>query len=229
MTHSEVSEGHHPSEQSPATSSPTEIGITPFPDEIIVFQEQPDGNHTMSFRGKVLIQGEITEGEITIAIRPPVTFKPSELPVTAQEEQSSGLLPESTSPPVTEPHNASDTASPPPSETKDSKAVEQGNELHKFTGNPTYDAKYWELKSGKRVAEFVLATHPEEGQTEYKRIRSFDGLAVYVRDNVRKGQKDVFVEAWGPKHWTSRNQKDITGYYGKRVKVPKKYLPKQSD
>src|SRR3954468_14100944 len=106
MTHLERSEGHDPSEQPPAASSPTEIGITPFPDEVIVFQEQPDGSHTMSFRGKVTIQGEIT-----IAIRPPVTFKPSESPVPAPEEQSNGLLPESTSPPVTEPHSGAEKRS----------------------------------------------------------------------------------------------------------------------
>ena len=101
---------------------------------------------------------------------------------------------------------------------------EEGNKLHEFTGNPATDSKYWQWKkSGKRVAEFVLATHPEEGKTEYKRIRAFDGLAVYVRDNVRKGQTDVEVQAWGEKQWRSRNNKPITGYYAKTVKVPKRY------
>jgi len=79
------------------------------------------------------------------------------------------------------------------------------------------------------VAEFVLATHPEEGKTEYQRIRAFDGLAVYVRDNVRQQQTDVEVSAYGPKHWTSHNRKEITGYYAKSVKVPKRYRQQKKD
>jgi hypothetical protein len=216
MTDIEGSEGHNESDK-PNPHEGFALIANPFDGEQPQIRHTADGGFTIFLRG-----------EIHIVYQPPAADA-LESPVPGAETSASGLLPDSTPPPVTEQHSASDSASPPPSETADQGAVEQGNELHTFTGNPTYDAAYWELKTGKRVAEFVLATHPDEGETEYKRIRSFDGLAAYVRDNVRKGQKDVFVEAWGPKQWKTRHEKQMTGYYAKKVKVPKKYLPKQSD
>jgi hypothetical protein len=37
-------------------------------------------------------------------------------------------------------------------------------------------------------ADFALATHNEEGETKYWRIRAFDDLSERVRDTVCKGQ-----------------------------------------
>jgi membrane-bound lytic murein transglycosylase len=95
-----------------------------------------------------------------------------------------------------------------------------------------YDARYRERKSGKRIADFHLATHEEKNKTEYFRIRAFDDLAEKVRDSVRKGQKDVKVVAYGPKHWMGKKktqhgwtQEAVTGYYAGFVRVPKEKEP----
>ncbi len=75
---------------------------------------------------------------------------------------------------------------------------ESKNEKFEFVGNPVRDPSYWERRSGKKVAEFVLATHPEKEKTVYYRIRAFDKQAERVRDTVRKGQTGVEVSAYGP-------------------------------
>jgi hypothetical protein len=200
MENTEHSESHIPEHE--IRRPPIEIGITPFDDEAAIFRKTPEGGYTIFLRG-----------EITLTIHPP-ELPATESPVRADEA----------------PENSETLESPPQAPTGQSQAAtegsteEEGNKLHEFSGNPATNAKYWEWKkSGKRVADFVLATHPEEGKTEYKRIRAFDGLAVYVRDNVRKGQTDVEVQAYGEKYWATRNKKQITGYYAKNVKVPKRY------
>ena len=90
-------------------------------------------------------------------------------------------------------------------------------------------------KSGKRVAEFHLATHPEKEKTLYHRIRAFDKQAERVRDTVRQGQTEVAVVAYGPKYWpVTRRTKDgqqhqevVQGYYAGFVNVPKRYRGEQ--
>jgi hypothetical protein len=94
-------------------------------------------------------------------------------------------------------------------------------EKHEFVGNPVRDPSYWVRRSGKRVAEFHLATHPEKEKTLYYRIRAFDKQAERVRDTVRQGQTQVSVVAYGPKYWpVTRTTKDV-------VNVPKRYRGEQ--
>ncbi len=108
---------------------------------------------------------------------------------------------------------------------------ESENEKHEFVGNPVRDPRYWVRKSGKRVAEFHLATHPDKEKTLYYRIRAFDKQAERVRDTVRKGQTGVEVVAYGPKYWPvtkttkdgEKRQEVVQGYYAGFVNVPKRY------
>jgi hypothetical protein len=226
MTPHEQSEGHDPSAQPPAAGSKTEIGITPYPDEVIVFEEQRGGTHTLSFRGKVTI-----EGEITIAIRPPATFKASESPVPPSSALDSGLLPDSTSPPVTEQHSADNKPSWEQSLTEDGQIPESENRKFQLVGNPARKPGYRVTrKSNTRIADFVLATHPDQETTEYWRIRAFGDQAEKVRDQVQVGQKGVEVTVYGPKYWKGRKKtKDgwedtvVKGYHAGFVKVPRKY------
>jgi hypothetical protein len=114
---------------------------------------------------------------------------------------------------------------------------ESENEKHEFVGNPVRDPSYWVRKSGKRVAEFHLATHPEpdKEKTLYYRIRAFDKQAERVRDTVRQGQTQVSVVAYGPKYWpVTRRTKDgqekqevVQGYYAGFVNVPRRYRGEQ--
>jgi hypothetical protein len=110
---------------------------------------------------------------------------------------------------------------------------ESENEKHEFVGNPVRNPSYWVRKSGKRVAEFHLATRsePDKEKTQYYRIRAFDKQAERVRDTVRKGQTGVEVIAYGPKYWpvtrvTEHGQKQqevVQGYYAGFVHVPRRY------
>jgi single-stranded DNA-binding protein len=188
---------------------PIEIGITPDNPEQAVFRKTPEGGYTIFLRG-----------EIQLTIHPPVAHAAESLVPDAETPQS-GLLPESTSEPVTEPHSAAEST-----------ASEEGeNRKFELVGNPVRDPSYRERKSGKRIADFVLATHPEEEKTEYWRIRAFDKQAERVRDQVRKGQTGVEATVYGPKQWKSRKktkdgtweETEVTGYYAGFVKVPKKY------
>jgi membrane-bound lytic murein transglycosylase len=130
-----------------------------------------------------------------------------------------GLLPESTSQPAREPHSTTESTS----------SEEKGNRKFELVGNPVRDPSYRVRKSGKKIADFVLATHPEEEKTEYWRIRAFDNQAERVRDQVRKGQTGVEVTVYGPKQWKTRKKTKegsweetaVTGYYAGFVKVPK--------
>ncbi len=112
---------------------------------------------------------------------------------------------------------------------------ESENKKHKFVGNPVRDPAYWVRNSGKKVAEFHLATHPTKEETLYYRIRAFDKQAERVRDTVRKGQTGIEVFAYGPKYWpVTRRTKDgaiqhevVEGYYAGFVHVPKRYREAQ--
>jgi hypothetical protein len=125
--------------------------------------------------------------------------------------------------PVTEQHSASDTASKEQSGKED-----ETNRKHVFTGNVATEPYYRKRRSGKQLADFVLAEHPEDGQTVYRRIRAFDKQAERVRDRVEKGQQ-VEVTTYSPKQWVdSVKQKDgswgkqeRTDFYAGFLKIPK--------
>ena len=202
----ERTEGQSPSEQS---HPPIEIGITPDDPAQAVPKRTPDGGYTIFLRG-----------EIQLTIHPPAIVAAESLLPDA-ETSPSGLLPDSTSEPVTAQHSAAEST------------VSEESENRKFelVGNPVRDPSFRERKSGKRIADFVLATHPEEEKTEYWRIRAFDQQAEKVRDQVRKGQTGVEATVYGPKQWKSRRktkdgsweETEVTGYYAGFVKVPRKY------
>jgi len=209
MTPTERSGGHVPSDE----NQPSPIEFHPLEGEKVVFRTDEQGDLLLSIKGELVVRAPVD-------VFPEMLQQLLKSPVRADEAPQSSQTPE-TPPEVGTAQSEAAT---------EGSAAEEGNQLHEFTGNPATDAKYWEWKkSGKRVAEFVLATHPEEDKTEYKRIRAFDGLAAYVRDNVRKGQTDVEVQAYGEKHWATRNKKQITGYYAKTVKVPKRYRQEKKD
>ena len=145
----------------------------------------------------------------------------------------STLVPESPSEPVSDQDSAFAVPASEASESTQLHIPESENEKHEFVGNPVRDPRYWVRKSGKRVAEFHLATHPEKEKekTLYYRIRAFDKQAERVRDTVRQGQTQVAVVAYGPKYWpVTRTTKDgekrqevVQGYYAGFVNVPKRY------
>jgi hypothetical protein len=149
------------------------------------------------------------------------------------------LIPEGSPPPLREEQNEPQKESGNGSSAQPEEIFvpESENKKFEFIGNPVYDAKYRTRKSGKRIADFHLATHPEKNGTKYYRIRAFDGLAERARDTVRKGQKDVEVVAYGPKYWKGKRKTEvgwkeelIEGYYAGFVNAPstpKKDSPKQ--
>jgi single-stranded DNA-binding protein len=148
------------------------------------------------------------------------------------------LVLENTSEPVSDQHSAPAIPSSEASAPQDAQSLripESENEKHEFVGNPVRDPSYWVRRSGKRVAEFHLATHTEKEKTLYHRIRAFDKQAERARDTVRKGQTDIEVVAYGPKYWpVTRKTKDgrekqqvVQGYYAGFVNVPKRYRGEQ--
>ena len=149
-----------------------------------------------------------------------------------------GCSGDNTETPVSDPHSAPDVPSSEASEPQQSDSLqipESENERHEFVGNPVRNPAYWERRSGKQVAEFILATHPDREKTLYHRIRAFDTQAERVRDTVRGSQTDVQVVAYGPKYWpVTRRTKDgqakqevVQGYYAGFVNVPKRYREEQ--
>ena len=232
---------------------PIEIGITPDDPESAIFERTPDGGYTIFLRGEISLtihppavhaaeslmqpetggtvpfpdssetgrsQSRLLHAEQAGANNAQAAHEPSESPVPNAEGQTGSLTPDSTSEPVTEPHSATEGTS----------SEESDNRKFELLGNPVRDPSFRERKSGKKIADFVLATHPEEEKTEYWRIRAFDQQAEKVRDQVRKGQTGVEATVYGPKQWKSRKktqkgweETEVTGYYAGFVKVPKKY------
>jgi len=147
-----------------------------------------------------------------------MVWVPDSTPKPVSGEHSAPVMPSS---------EASDPANP------QLHIPESENEKFEFVGNPVRNPAFWVRRSGKQVAEFVLATHPEEDKekTLYYRIRAFDKQAERVRDTVRTGQTGVEVAAYGPKYWpVTRRTKDgqtkqevVQGYYAGFVNVPKRY------
>jgi Single-strand binding protein family len=70
-------------------------------------------------------------------------------------------------PPVIEQHGAAENTA----------SQESKNQKFELLGNPVRDPSFRVRKSGKKIADFVLATHPEEEKTEYWRIRAVDKQA----------------------------------------------------
>jgi Single-strand binding protein family len=201
MTPSERTDGHEPNQP-----SAFELRVWPTDDETVVFERQEDGRFRLSLTGRVDVIFPAPN-----SLRSPVSVDSEEsgtqipeTPVQARTEQTSGATEEEKS--------------------------EEGNEKFVFVGNPVRDPSYRVRKSGKRVADFILATNPAEDDPGYRRIRAFDDLAEKVRDQVRKGQTDIEATVYGPKHWISRRKtkegwedRDVTGYYAGFVKIPKRY------
>ena len=218
MAPSERTEGTNPADK-PTTDEGFALFVNPH--EPPQRTDYPDGGFTIYLKG-----------EIHIAYRPPVAAVP-ESPVRDAEEQTGTLIPESTQSPLSEPYSAAHPTSQNESTPAETAAAreEQENQKYELVGNPVRDPSYRVRKSGKRIADFVLATHPEEEKTEYWRIRAFDRQAEKVRDQVRKGQTGVEATVYGPKQWQSRRktkdgsweETEVTGYYAGFVKVPKKY------
>jgi len=135
-------------------------------------------------------------GEVAIALSPTVA-RATDAVLTDTAGVPYGLIPEGSPPPQSEPQNEhSEKSDTPPPETNGSLDLpESENRKHELIGNVVYDARYRERRSGKKIADFHLATHEEKNKTEYYRVRAFDDLAEKVRDNIRKGQKGVEVVA----------------------------------
>jgi hypothetical protein len=164
-----------------------------------------------------------------------ITFtKTSEFDLRPSETPANGLVLEGPTESLSVQHSASDVPSSEasgPQQTDSLHIPESENEKFEFVGNPVRDPAYWVRRSGKRVAEFVLATHRQKEKTLYYRIRAFGKQAERVRDTVRKGQTGVEVVAYGPKYWpVTRRTNDgqekkeaAQGYYAGFVHVPKRY------
>src|SRR5215217_8882861 len=199
------------------------IVLTPKDQEKVLFKRTENGGLTIKFEGKV-----------AIALSPKVA-EASGAVLTDSAGVTYGLIPEGTPPPRRKDSHASERKPASENESKDTQETqkeeifvpESENRKHEFTGNPVYDARYRVRKSGKRIADFHIATHEKKDETKYFRIRAFDGLAEKARDNVRKGQKDVEVVAYGPKYWIGKKKTEngwkeelIEGYYAGFVNAP---------
>jgi hypothetical protein len=190
--------------------------------EQVLFQRNKEGGLSIKIKG-----------EVTIALSPSVA-QASEAVLTDTAGATYGLIPEGTPPPVAEDSKLAENESAKKQE--EIFVPESENKKHEFVGNPVYDAKYRERRSGKRIADFHIATHPKENETKYYRIRAFDDLAEKVRDNIKKGQKNVQVVAYGPKYWIGKKRSEksdtgwkeelIEGYYAGFVSTPK---PRQKE
>src|SRR5215203_5431200 len=161
------------------------IVATPHAGEKVLFQRSDDGGMTIRFNG-----------EVAIALSPSVA-EASGAVLTDTAGVPYGLIPEGSIPPQSEPQSEhGEKAETPTPETNGSLDLpESENRKHELIGNVVYDARYRERRSGKKIADFHLATHEEKNKTEYYRVRAFDDLAEKVRDNIRKGQKGVEVVA----------------------------------
>src|SRR5438270_2134117 len=103
------------------------------------------------------------------------------------------------------------------------------NEKFQLVGNPAKKLRYRVTrKTNTRIADFVLATHPDQETTQHWRIRAFGDEAEKVRDQVEVGQKGVEVTVYGPKYWKGRKKTKegyedtvVKGYHAGFVRVPK--------
>jgi hypothetical protein len=141
------------------------------------------------------------------------------------------LLPESTTPPVTEPHSGADKPSWERPLKEGEEPPESENEKHQLSGNIARIGRYRVTKkTNTKIADFVLATHPDHTTTTYWTVRSFGKQAEKVRDHVEVGMKNIEVTVYGPKYWTGRRKtKDgyeetvVKGYHAGFVKIPRVY------
>lgn len=167
---------------------------------------------------------------VEIIFERPATLTAESFLTAANPESGTEILQQEL-PPLTEPHSASEKASTTDSPTPPEQTTDDENQKFKLVGNPANNPSYRERKSGKKIADFVLATHPDPDSTQYWRVRTFDKQAEKVRDQVRKGQTGVEVTVYGPKQWKTRKktkdgewkESEVSGYYAGFVKVPKLY------
>lgn len=146
-------------------------------------------------------------------------------------------LPENTPPPVTESHSGSDKPSWERPLTEGEDLPESENERFQLVGNPAKKLRYRVTKkTNTKIADFVLATHPQEETTEYRRIRAFGAQAEKVRDQLAVGQKGVEATVYGPKYWEGRRKTNdgweetvVKGYHAGFVKVPRQYRKQEQE
>src|SRR5215212_5907751 len=164
-----------PQEKDSSTSSKKDRAIaliaTPTDGEQVLFKRNKEGGLSIKIKG-----------EVTIALSPKVA-EASGAVLTDTTGVPYSLIPEGTPPPQREDSHASENGSRNETETPKEEIIvpESENNKHEFTGNPVYDAKYRVRKSGKRIADFHIATHEKKDETKYFRIRAFDGLAERAR------------------------------------------------
>jgi len=213
MSHIEGSEGQQPPEQ---RVPPVEIGIKPFADAGIIFEQAEDGRLILK-----------TTGEITIAILP--SKQAAESPVKAAETPTRGLIAESTPPPVTEPHSGSDKPSWERSLKDGEELPESENEKFQVTGNVARIGRYRVTKkTNTKIADLVLASHPDKSTTEYWRIRGFNDEALKIREQIEVGQQGIEATIYGPKYWRGRKKTQdgweetvVKGYHAGFLKIPR--------
>lgn len=233
------------------------IVVAPHDGEGVRFGNLPDGRPSMTFTGEVTIfplQNQVQEApgtfplsevfaalradsralhvEQTAATDEQAPQEPSESPVTAADAPASGFSsPDSTSQPVTDQYTGTDKPSWVKSRSAFDELPKSENEKYLLVGNPAKKLGYRVTrKTNTRIADFILATHPDPETTQHWRIRAFGDEAEKVRDQVEVGQTGVEVTVYGPKYWTGRRKtKDgkedtvVKGYHAGFVRVPRKY------
>src|SRR5215203_508092 len=132
------------------------IVATPQEGEKVLFQRSDDGGMTIRFNG-----------EVAIALSPKVS-EASEAVLTDTAGVTYGLIPEGSVSPQSEPQNVTKEKhdNPTPETNGSNDLPESENKKHELIGNVVYDARYRERKSGKKIADFNLATHEEKNKTE---------------------------------------------------------------
>jgi hypothetical protein len=193
---------------------PLIITVYPHAGVDIARNQEVDSAYTIFTSGSIVSGGRVVMGDLAISI-PGANV--AESAVRDDMPQRSTQVPD----------RGSEAATGQTSSPTEHSEKQEGNELFEFVGNPVFEPIYrtWRDKQTgqeRRKAIFALATNPTPDDPGYRRITAFDGLAAYVKNHVHKGQTGVAVEAWGPKHWTE-GKKEVTGYYAKKVKVPRRY------
>ena len=202
------------------------IVVTPTDNEAVRLARTPDGGMTIRLRG-----------EITIGITPPLT-RATESVLSDTKDTNYSLVPDSPPQPTREAVNSSEQPSGNGSSiVEDEDMPENENRKFELVGNPVFDPYYNVRRSGKKIADFALATHNKKGETHYYRIRAFDKRAERVRDTLRKGQTGVEAVVYGPKYWRQKKhlkdgtwtQEVVEGYYAGMVRVPERYKERYKD
>src|SRR5215216_3665718 len=194
MTHPEGSDKQHPSDQ---PVQRIELSITPDQESGIIFKREADNTLVIGGRGEFAIRMNLpnlpTLKEEDAA---------AELVINAFTAEKDSQIPDSPPPAVTEPHSAGDMPSWERPKSDMTEIPENENNKVVLEGNPAKILGYRVTrKTNTRIADFVMATHPDKATTSYWRVRAYGDEAEKVRDQVEVGQKGVEVTVYGPKYW----------------------------